>query len=144
MQKIIRSLNYIFVVLLILTCSCTDHDLPVAYPVIETVVEYSQRTTDGLEYNFGVNFLEMGNVPIVEYGVLYAYSLGRALELLDGTLLAAKAVFTGTPRLGITKQWSKVPSIGIILWPVNLHRAYAKLSDGTVVYGKVYVNPNPL
>ncbi|MBO9611562.1 MAG: hypothetical protein J7619_02645 [Dyadobacter sp.] len=86
---------------------------------------------DAIE-KFYLNFVSLGNVPIEEYGIVYAFLPDTtAVDLsIGGSYPAAK--FTDAPRMGAN---SKTFNIAV---PAGTHalsyRAYAKVTGGEVRY----------
>jgi hypothetical protein len=116
-------LNLLFVAFCLLSFSCTDHDIPSVRPVIETETAYIE---DSFSDNmiFGIKWIELGSVPVVEYGNIYSQTLSGDALNVDGADVV-KVVF---PK-GNVSHVGFFPSRNIY------YRAYAKLGDGTVIYG---------
>ena len=119
-----------FALLLVATISCTDHEIQ-KRPVIETgnLIWFSNHTS--AFWIFAVNFVDLGNVPVVEYGVVYAKEL------------PADGLTVNSPGVSVEKFTEpQIPVLGNVSQPNLLvpmsslyYRAYAKLSDNTYIYG---------
>lgn len=92
---------------------------------------------DAIE-KFYLNFVSLGNVPIEEYGIVYAFVADTtALDLsIGGSYPTAK--FTDAPRIGANSKTFN------IAFPAGMHalsyRAYAKVVGGEVRYASNRVN----
>lgn len=97
------------------------HTGPATFHVLGGVIE-----------TFTVNFEKFGNVPVEEYGVVYAFLPETTLVelVVDGPYPAAK--FKGTAKLGLNTETFKIG------FPTNMHalsyRAYVKVKGGEVRY----------
>ena len=128
MNKISLSLS--LVMLFLVSFSCTDHDIPLVRPSLETenVNRGKTATSDGLY--FGVKWLDLGNsVSIVEFGNVYSKTVsGEALKL--GEPGVEKIVSPIAPVLG-NVYFAKF----FVVDSDYYYRGYAKLGDGSVIYG---------
>ncbi|MCE7061992.1 hypothetical protein [Dyadobacter sp. CY343] len=134
MKNIFRS-TYLIAVLVIggffASCSLQDHVTP----------EPLRITTDSVRYNngwnFGVRAYEMADLPVTEHGILYLAFFRASNDhdyvpriehggriKFDGPLVpgANKSLYTGDAFAGRYFYF---------------YRAYAILSDGSVVYGDI-------
>ena len=101
------------------------HTGPATFHVLGGVIE-----------TFTVNFEKTGNIPIDEYGVVYAFLPETNLVdlVVDGPYPAAK--FKGAAKEGLNTETFKIG------FPSNMHalsyRAYVKLKGGEVRYADNY------
>ena len=92
----------------------------------------------GVVENFYLNFVSLGNVPIEEYGIVYAFLPDTtAVELvIGGSYPTAK--FRNAPRIGANTETFNVAL------PSGMHalsyRAYAKVVGGEVRYAANRIN----
>lgn len=135
MNKISLSIFFIFLLALI---SCTDHAIPsLKSPVINTGILLTTNQPDPVDVNFYVNFSDLGEIGISEYGIIYGNSIPDA-ELNVGNSAVKYVVFIAKPSLGDLTQMKVLPKL---VDPFH-YKAYAKLSDGSVIYGKLESNIN--
>ncbi len=88
--------------------------------------------------NFYLNFVSLGNVPIEEYGIVYAFLPDTtAVNLVIGSSYPT-AKFKNAPRMGANTE-----TFNIAL-PTGMHalsyRAYAKVVGGEVRYASNQLN----
>lgn len=96
------------------------------------------NASGGVVENFYLNFISLGNVPIEEYGVVYAFSHDTtAVNLVIGSSYPT-AKFKNAPRIGANTE-----TFNISL-PAGMHalsyRAYAKVVGGEVRYAPNRIN----
>lgn len=92
----------------------------------------------GVVENFYLNFTSLGNVPIEEYGIVYAFLPDTtAVNLVVGSSYPT-AKFKNAPRMGANKE-----TFNIAL-PSGMHalsyRAYARVVGGEVRYAPNRIN----
>jgi hypothetical protein len=92
----------------------------------------------GAVENFYLNFISLGNVPIEEYGIVYAFLPDTtAVNLVIGSSYPT-AKFKNAPRIGANTE-----TFNISL-PTGMHalsyRAYAKVVGGEVRYAPNRIN----
>lgn len=92
----------------------------------------------GVVENFYLNFKSLGNVPIEEYGIVYAFLPDTtAVNLVIGSSYPT-AKFRNAPRIGANTE-----TFNISL-PTGMHalsyRAYAKVVGGEVRYAPNRIN----
>ena len=126
--------------------SCQDHVVPVnpqqetpqeIAPVIHTPKLKSENTSADL-YRLKVEFSSLGNVPIIEYGVVYS------IELEDGskeftttpTIANTKSIFPTVPKLG---EEFKITEIDLSDAKQLFYRAYVIYGNNKVAYGEAQV-----
>lgn len=106
--------------------SCTDHEVPVMTPAkIKTLTLFHGNSS-----TFRVQFEDLGNIPITEYGVAMSTGVSGFLKNTP-TLEDEVLVFTSPIDLNIKSQ-----VLNRLFADAN-YRAYAKLNNGTIVYGEV-------
>jgi hypothetical protein len=96
------------------------------------------RQSDGVVENFYLDFVSLGNVPIEEYGIVYAFLPDTtAVNLVIGGPYPT-AKFKNAPRIGANTQTFN------IVFPSGMHalsyRAYAKVVGGEVRYASNRLN----
>ncbi|PSL27847.1 hypothetical protein [Dyadobacter jiangsuensis] len=106
-------------------------------PQIQTNPASFSTSGDRVE-NFSLSFTSLGNVPIEEYGIVYAFlpdTTGVNL-VIGGAYPTAK--FKNAPRIGINTETFNVD------FPAGMHalsyRAYAKVVGGEVRYATNRLN----
>lgn len=95
-------------------------------------------TSGGAVENFYLNFISLGNVPIEEYGIVYAFLPDTtAVNLVIGSSYPT-AKFKNAPRIGANTETFKISL------PTGMHalsyRAYAKVVGGEVRYAPNRIN----
>lgn len=121
-----------------ITFSCTKHThknepkpQEKVFPEIHTGPA-TFHVLGGVIETFTVNVEKMGDIPIEEYGVVYAFLPGTTLVdlVVDGPYPAAK--FKETAKQGLNTETFKIG------FPTGMHalsyRAYVKLKGGEVRY----------
>lgn len=106
-------------------------------PEIQTVAatfDPSGKVVD----KFYLNFVSLGNVPIEEYGIVYAFLPDTAaVNLVIGSSYPT-AKFKNAPRIGANTETFKIN------FPTGMHalsyRAYAKVVGGEVRYAANRIN----
>lgn len=96
------------------------------------------NSSGGVIENFYLNFVSLGNVPIEEYGIVYAFLPDTtAANLVIGSSYPT-AKFRNAPRMGANTETFK------IALPAGMHalsyRAYAKVVGGEVRYAPNRIN----
>ena len=117
----------VVVSMILLATSCVDHEVPsqVAAKIKTLPLAHSFTPT------FYVQFEDLGNIPIAEYGI--AMSTGISGQLVSVPTVADEIFkFTQSPT-DLNVKTEIYPK----LFADANYRAYAKLSDGSVVYGEV-------
>ncbi|HWV31851.1 MAG TPA: hypothetical protein VN038_19460 [Dyadobacter sp.] len=99
-------------------------------PELQTNVAFF-GTSGGVE-NFNLSFISLGNVPIEEYGIVYAFLPDTtAVNLVIGGPYPT-AKFKNAPRMGANTEAFNIS------FPAGMHalsyRAYAKVVGGEVRY----------
>jgi hypothetical protein len=121
--------------LFLFSFSCEDHVVP-ANPVpaqIKTLDVVRSLTAT----NLGVQFENLGNIPIAVYGIVYVPNSLIATPDINGAPslilpIASPADLDPKFRTGPTLNFG--PGVSSITFS---YRAYALLNNGTVVYGEV-------
>lgn len=134
-----RPLSWLTVMLVaIVMLSCTNHthkNDPKPQEKIFPEIHTGPATfhmLGGVIETFTVNFEKFGNIPVEEYGVVYAFLPGTTLVdlVVDGPYPAAK--FKETAKQGLNTETFKIG------FPTGTHalsyRAYVKLKGGEVRY----------
>jgi hypothetical protein len=122
--RALQLLAMLFVTLF--AASCTDHEVPVLTPAKIKTLELHH----GLPTTFFVQFEDLGNIPITEYGI--AMSTGVSGFLVNKPTVDDEILpFPAAINLDV-----KSHKYNVLFADAN-YRAYAKLSNGTVVYGEV-------
>ncbi|WAC15132.1 hypothetical protein [Dyadobacter pollutisoli] len=127
-----------FLSLLLFSFSCADHVVP-TNPVpaqIKTLDAFRSIGQTGAEVsNFGVQFENLGNIPITEYGVIFVHgslvatpTMNNSVKLIIASPADLNQKFRGGPGLLFA------PVEPVIMFS---YRAYAMLSNGSVVFGEV-------
>lgn len=133
-----RFLLWTFLSLSAFSLSCTNHThkndpqpQEQTYPEIHTGPA-TFHVLGGVIETFTVNFEKFGNIPVEEYGVVYAFlpEITSVELVVDGPYPVAK--FKGTAKLGLNTETFKIG------FPTNMHalsyRAYVKVKGGEVRY----------
>lgn len=133
MRKISASVFFIF---LLLSISCTDH-LPqtLKSPVINTGILLTTNQPDPVDVYFSLFFSDLGEIDILEYGIIYGNNIPDS-ELIVGNPAVGFVLFTGKPIIGDVSQVKVLPKL---VDPFH-YKAYAKLGNGSVIYGKLETN----
>jgi hypothetical protein len=127
-RKAATTLSF-FLSVFLMAFSCQDHvvpDTPVA-PEIQTL----DLNVGSSGVTFKLAFTKIGEVPVTEYGTLY-----KVVEIsgeLIPTEADTKAIFTESVTL---ETKSKMVNL-FIGGEWIFYRAYAKLANGTTIYGEV-------
>lgn len=144
MYKLTRYCNLLPLVgvLMIVVASCAPKYDPkpapaTLLPELETGTA-TLSASGGVVENFYLNFTSLGNVPIEEYGIVYAFLPDTtAVNLVIGSSYPT-AKFKNAPRMGANKE-----TFNIAL-PSGMHalsyRAYAKVVGGEVRYAPNRMN----
>lgn len=124
--------------LVVFSCECRKSKPGGGETVIRTIaLEYTRSTSSaGGDYVFKVQFEKAGEV--VEYGIVYKAWITDESDktpILDGSGTTKIVFGTTPPGAGVTD--SRELSISFSNFNDVNYRAYAKLSDGSVVYGDV-------
>ena len=117
---------FVMMFVTLFAASCTDHEVPVMTPASITTLTLFH----GNSSTFRVQFSNLGNIPITEYGVVMSTGVSgflRNTPTIDDEVL----VFTSPIDLNIKSQ-----VLNRLFADAN-YRAYAKLNNGTIVYGEV-------
>ncbi|TDE16514.1 hypothetical protein [Dyadobacter psychrotolerans] len=133
--------------ILFMNFSCQDHEVPQLLPVLETIPVTQSRKSPPPYLTFyinhyRVNIKEKGNVPVAEYGVLYSTYHPSELENNASYVIKQPTVLNSPPHV-ITQEFEigeRLMSNDGDNFPLRTYvyqRAYAKLTDGRVVYGDV-------
>jgi hypothetical protein len=107
--------------------------------VPDNQIEQKIKTLDavasfGNMMRFSVALEETGNIPVLEFGVLY--SVGNALTPpTPPTEADNKDVFTGALTTNPSNKDTHINGLGLFVY----YRAYAKLLNGNTIYGEVKV-----
>lgn len=117
----------LFLSILVFSCA-KDHEIPVNMPAKIKTLEFIHGVPTS---TFKVQFEDLGNIPIVEYGIAMSKGISGQLEPIP-TVANEVLIFTATPiDLNI-----KMQTYSQNFADVN-YRAYARLNNGTVVYGAI-------
>ena len=128
---LIRPLRCFLVILLVSFSgfSCiNDHEIPVKVPAKIKTVEM----IFAFPSTFKLQFEDLGNIPVTEYGILLSKGISGFLTPVP-TFADEVFIFTSPVDLSVKSQ---VYVTSTSYADVN-YRAYAKLEDGTIVYGEV-------
>lgn len=114
-----------------------DPDRARLLPDIQTNVA-TFGTSGGVVENFNLSFVSLGNVPIEEYGVVYAFLPDTtSVNLVIGSSYPT-AKFKNAPRMGANTETFNIS------FPAGMHalsyRAYAKVASGEVRYAPNRMN----
>lgn len=126
-QNGLRISMFLFLSLLVFSCT-KDHELPVKIPAKIKTLEFIHGVPTS---TFKVQFVDLGNIPITEYGI--AMSKGLSGQLEPNPTVANEVLVFSAPPVDLN---IKTQTYSQNIADVN-YRAYARLSDGTVVYGDI-------
>ncbi|MCE7066959.1 hypothetical protein [Dyadobacter sp. CY326] len=129
-MKIIPFRVITMLALMLFVASCTDHEVPEPEKVPAKIKTLPLKHGVPIA-TFYVQFEDLGNIPIVEYGVVM--STGVAGYLVALPTVADEVLIFSEPANNLDK---KTQTQNKTFADAN-YRAYAKLSDGTVVYGEL-------
>ncbi|WP_342083864.1 hypothetical protein [Dyadobacter sp. OTU695] len=138
--KNLFSLTALLLIFIAVSCAPKYNPTPAPdrlLPEIKTVAATFGQSGNVVE-NFYLDFVSLGNVPIEEYGIVYAFLPDTtAVNLvIGGSYPTAK--FKNAPRIGANKETFK------IVFPTGMHalsyRAYAKVVGGEVRYASNQLN----
>ncbi|MCF2446844.1 hypothetical protein L0657_23005 [Dyadobacter sp. CY345] len=133
MKKQLRLLLTITMVLVALSFSCTDHDIPEKIE-LKTLPIFSNPNQLKCSIVFALNVIKLGELPVKEYGAVYSANFdGHALLTATPTIENNLKVIFDLPVTAGYKQ-----KIGPQLCTNNIYyRAYAILIDDSIVYGDI-------
>lgn len=107
-----------------------DHDLEIV-PAVLVTLPFEVKNQS---YIFSIQVDELGNRKIVEYGIVYtAYYRGVGDHNLFPTLQDSKLIFDSPPMPGLNQLLYQKDFINGRAF--IYYRSYAKMEDGTVLYG---------
>ena len=112
--------------LVLFATSCTDHEVPDLIPAKIKTLPLKHGTSS----TFYVQFEDLGNIPITEYGIVMSTGIAGHLVSMP-TVDDEVLIFTDEKNLDIRSYLYNT------LFPDANYRAFAKLSNGTVVYGEL-------
>jgi hypothetical protein len=119
-----------------ISASCTDHGAePLRSPAITTNQLLTTNQPDPVEVYFHLEFTDLGEIGVSEYGIIYGNGIADA-DLNVGNSAVGYVIFTGAPTIGDVEQMKVLPKL---VEPFH-YKAYAKLSDGSVIYGQLQSN----
>lgn len=143
MKRITLQFSSLLAALFLFAFSCQDHRDPDPEPIAEDArVRTLEITNPGQvinDLNFRMSFEKLGTRPIAEFGVLLSFQSSGSDEFsavptfLNQFTSALK--FEKTPTQGEHQLLRK--AVGFDDFEKLYYRAYARLSNGTVVYGDV-------
>jgi hypothetical protein len=138
MKQLSLRLGGLLVFIFLCFVGCTDHEpRPVVLPRLTTLdinnYPLSSQLPPGV-IMLGVSIEDLGNVPIVEYGVAWRVFATDTPQTLP-TVNDSKTMFPGVASLGAHWQEKGSPLNGEIHY-----RGYVILNDGTVVYANNALN----
>jgi hypothetical protein len=131
MRRSFFHLAIVFIGLLFANFSCEDHVVPVREAQIKTEGNAYVQGGPTL-WELRLSFTELGNVPIIEYGVVTATS-PIFTPSFNPTVADSKVIFPLPATLGLKTRIAIKP-VAIIVY----YRAYAILQNGTIVYGETF------
>ena len=134
LPRLLLSSFLTFLGVFLLSFSCEDHVTPEVpadeAPIIRTIgVNIGSNTVQ-----FNLVFDKAGNIPVVEHGILYRVS-GFGASGIVPTESDSKVMFD--LPISTTKK-SKQHDISTDGTTRLFYRAYAKLSNGNMIYGETF------
>jgi len=133
MKKLPRSLTTMLMVLVALSLSCTDHDIPEKI-ALKTLPIFSNPNQLKCSIVFALDVVRTGELPVKEYGAVYSANFDGHSPLTPTPTVETnlKVVFDLPASTGYKEE------IGPQLCTNNIYyRAYAILIDDSVIYGDI-------
>lgn len=141
MKKIAIAL--VLAITLFANFSCSDHEIPLDPPIIETLTYnlIPTRVAEGRDVvlQWWLRFETLGTIPITEYGIVY--NAGIEGETVGVTPLVTDSLSKEIPFSDVAVVDDGIFEIhGINAFEIIYYRAYAKLNNGQVIYGDIFSN----
>ena len=134
MKKRLSVLGVVLLSLFLFSYSCQDHQVPGEPPLLSTHELFYDSLHGKCSFTTELEVLNIGTIPVTEYGIVYNAALnGGGGPGYDNPSIDnyPKIVFDMPFSTGIkTKVGPQICTNS------NYYRAYAILSNGTVVYGQ--------
>ena len=134
MKKRLSVLGLICLSLFLFSYSCQDHQVPGEPPLLSTHELFYDSSHGKCSFTTELEVLNIGTVPVTEYGIVYNSALGGGSGPgHDNPTIEnyPKIVFDMPFSTGVKTEVGPQ-----ICTNSNYYRAYAILSNGTVVYGQ--------
>ncbi|WP_426295126.1 hypothetical protein ACN9ML_10430 [Dyadobacter endophyticus] len=129
MTRRLSVFGMVFLSLFLFSYSCQDHQIPEVPPSLVTLQVSPGAVRCEVAFNF--NLVDTGNMPITEFGIVVAGTgFGGNSSETPSVGTHTKLVFDPPFTTGVKNKNSKVCTNNVSF------RAYAILSNGTIVYGE--------
>lgn len=129
-MKNLSLLRPAFFMLIFLFFSCTDHEVVVRDPDVETL-KYEANCR--AQFLFKVNVKDAGSEPVKEYGIVYKRGESPQITVTP-TIADTKITFSDVINVGQQSQYGPGECT-----PVVYYRSYVLLENGKIFYGNLLV-----
>ncbi|PSL28727.1 hypothetical protein [Dyadobacter jiangsuensis] len=133
MKKRLSVLGAVLLSLFLFSYSCQDHQVPGEPPLLSTHELFYDSINGKCSFTTELEVLNIGTIPVTEYGVVFSAVGGGDGPFTDTPMVEthSKVIFDMPFSTGVkTKVGPQICTNN------NYYRAYAILSNGTVVYAQ--------